>query len=254
MQLLRNWEYNQKHLDIYNMKLKQIIKESNELAQLNKLFDGDIREGSTGIDVNGDLYAKDGKDIKSLPVQLNSISGELVLTGVKLTDLKNFPRKVKTAYLDNNPNLTSLATDYPVDMTGGTVDAKNTGVTDLTGFQITGLSTLKLSNCKSLTSLDGTTERIQLVDVKGCPNLNADLTKYKNIDKIVTDVNSNLPIVKLLISGLAGTTPLIQLAKSPSTSPALWKIIQKYQGKGPENILNIMRELRDAGFAENARI
>lgn len=234
------------------MRLRQIIKESTDLDQLYDTFmisKGTASETPDGINLSHGLEVRMGSIIKSFPVQLNIVKGTVFCPDVGLTNLKNFPRKVDAVTLDRNQTLTSLATDYPVEL-NGKLSAVWTGITDLTGFKFRGLRYLILSNCHSLTSLDGTSEKIEVVNVAGCPKLTVDLTKYKNIKRIITDIRPDRPNMKYLLD------PRIEFDVSgrPDDQVSVWRIIQKYQGKVPQNILNIMRELRDAGFSEYARI
>jgi hypothetical protein len=237
------------------MKVTQLITENTDpISVLKQYFDvnGKITETSNGISVNGDVDLKDGKRLQEIPLAFDTITGRFDLSAAGLKNLNNFPRKVGRVYLDDNDDLISLATPYPV-RCDGVFSAKSIGIRDLKGFQVTDINELNLSGCNDLESLDGTSVNINYVDVSKCKSLIADLTKYKNIQEIQIDVvpGTTIPLTKILAFG--SSTPEIKLQRTNNVDATLWKIIQKYQGKGPENILDIMRDLRDAGYERNAR-
>jgi hypothetical protein len=239
------------------MKLKQIIKENSDLkSKLQQYFkvDGDVSETANGISVDGNVDFEEGVNLTELPFAFDKISGTLDLSAGKLRNLNNFPREVGDVFLDSNPDLTSLATQYPVVSLTGNFSAKNTGITDLAGFQVNNIRKFNLSINKQLKSLDGTSVNIGTVLLTKCNALQADLTKYTNIKEIQADIVSGttFPLTRILAFG--SIAPSIKLQKGDTADPGLWKIIQKYQGKGPENVLDIMRDLRDAGYKNNARI
>lgn len=242
------------------MKSKQVIKENADLkSKLEEYFDidGTVSETANGISVDGDVFLKDKLKVKfnELPFAFDKISGTLDLSNGNLTNLNNFPREVGDVFLDENPKLTSLATQYPVTSLNGEFYAKNTGITDLNGFQVNNIRKLDLSTSKQLKSLDGTSVNIGMVILKKCESfLQTDLTKYTNIKQIQIDVTpgASFPLTRILAFG--SVKPVITLLQTSGTDRGLWKIIEKYKGKGPENILDIMRDLRDAGFERNARL
>lgn len=236
--------------------MKRIIKESTELSLLKQYFDtsGTVTETVDGISVDGDVEFKEGKRIKEIPVAFDKISGTFDMTNAGLENLNNFPNVINgDVFLDNNKSLMSLATAYPVDCRG-TFYAKATGITDLTGFQVSNIRNLLLTSCLNLQSLDGALVNIASIVINKCPAFRADVSKYKNVGSIALELDNQIgvPITRLLAFG--STRPVIKLTKHVSTPPELWKIVSKYQGKGPENILYIMRDLRDAGFDQLAKI
>ena len=238
------------------MKQKRIIKESTELSLLKQYFEisGTVTETANGISVDGDVEFKESKRVKEIPVAFDKISGTFDMTNAGLENLNNFPNVINgDVFLSNNDLLMSLATAHPVDCRG-TIDAKATGITDLTGFQVSNIKNLLLTSCLKLQSLDGALVNIASIVIKKCPAFRADASKYKNVGSITLELDNQtgVPITRILAFG--STRPVIKLTEIKSTPPELWKIISKYQGKGPENILDIMRDLRDAGFDEMAKI
>jgi hypothetical protein len=242
------------------MKLKKVIKENADLkSKLKEYFDidGNVSETANGISVDGDVHLKDKLQIKpdELPFAFDKISGTLDLSNGNLTNLNNFPREVGDVFLDSNPKLTSLATQYPITSLTGEFYAKKTGITDLAGFRVNNIRKLDLSTNEKLKSLDGTSVNIGIVILKKCNAfLQTDLTKYTNIKQIQIEVGSGttFPLTRILAFG--SVKPIITLLHTSGTELGLWKIIEKYKGKGPENILDIMRDLRDAGYESNARL
>lgn len=236
--------------------MKRIIKESTNLSVLKQYFDttGTVTETANGISVDGDVEFKEGKRVKEIPIAFDKISGVFDMTNAGLENLNNFPHEVTgDIFLDNNKSLTSLATSHPVNCYG-VVFSKVTGITDLTGFQISNIKSLMLTGSTDLQSLDGSAVGISRVVITRCPSFTADLSQYKNIGTIVFTpaIMSGIPLARILAFG--SVRPVIHILKDSSTPSALWKIVDKYQGKGPENILHIMRDLRDAGFDSSARI
>lgn len=239
------------------MKLKQIIVENTDpISILKQNFNivGSARVGPQGVDIDGDLESKEGKRISEIPVPLGNITGTLDLSFCGLTSLKNFPNRVGRIHLDGNKAIKSAATDHPVECSH--LSFKNTGISDLSGYQFSNVKALILTQCDNLVSLDGTTEKIGDVTISDCPKFSANVTKYTNINtiKLTVDNNTKVPLVMpILRISDHSSKPYVTLLKKDGAEE-IWKIISNYRLTGPEQILNLIRALRDKGFKEAARI
>lgn len=236
------------------MRLRQLIRESNAASILSTYFQKDkyesIEETPDGVNVDGNLIVKeDIKNLKHVPIKLNHVTGLFDVMNCGLTSLKNAPNSCASLSIGENPTLTSLATDTPIDISGE-LYADDLGITDLSGLNLKNCKSISLNRCKNLKSLAGLGNfNLKELNIKDCGSFEDDLTQY-NIEKVnvTLDKSPNMPMVFLITSG---TPKIISLG---SDSNPLIKIAKKYIDKGPTSVLDLIRELRDQGFKNAARV
>lgn len=232
------------------MKLRQIITEDQILNSLKQYFDNvNISDRSSeGISIDGDLTIKEGVKLKELPIKLNVVTGTLDLMNCGLTSLKNFPNKSNILNIGMNKDLKSLSTETPMDV--NFIFADEIGVTDLSGVKLSRCQGISLEKCANLKSLNGLgNTHLSELNVAKCAAFEDDLTKY-NIDvaDVSLSISKNMPMVFLIALGKP------QIRNLGSDNDPLIKIAKKYHNKGPDVVIDLIRELRDAGFKSAARI
>jgi hypothetical protein len=234
------------------MKLKQIIKENEDTSLIKKYFDesgfSKIEVTPDGVNVEGDLiFRSETLQVEELPVKLNIVTGNVDLMGSGIKTLKNIPNSCNSLNVSYN-GLTSLATDTPLVV--NSLAADGTNITDLSGIKLNGLQYLTLEYCEQLRTLKGLEGvAVKELTLKGCPLFEDDLSRY-NIDIVDIELADckNMPLVFLVAFG----KPHIKEV-GRDTSPLI-KIAKKYLDKGPSVVLDLVRELRDQGFKNSAKV
>ena len=234
------------------MKLRQIITENKEEDFIKKYFMNadklNVTNTSDGINVIGDLYIKEGVSLNEVPFKINKVDGTLDLMNCDLKSLKNVPNRCTKLIVSHN-SLLSLACDSPVDTV--TFDASDNPMENLAGLKIGPLDSLRLRRCVNLKTIKGIEDvKIGRLNLEQCSNFQDDLSKYENINSLRMDIadSQNMPMVFLIAFGRP------RLAEVKSKSEDLNKILQKYYNKGAGVVLDLMRELRDLGLVQAAKI
>lgn len=236
------------------MKLKQFIKEaSDNIADVNlikKYFDieGTITPSDRGLVIEGSMDIKDRVYLDELPVKIHSVSGNFNIAACKLKSLKNFPATANKIDVSGNAELTSLTTDEPI--TCQTFSANEVGITSLDNVKINA-RTMFLRECENLQSVLGNSGQIKRIDISGCPQLQQDPTLIPGIElvRINPYTAKNVPLVRIILD-----TSVDVKFEEDTVDKNLEKIITKYRHQGPSKVLDLIRELRDAGYKGNARV
>lgn len=236
------------------MKLKQFINEaSDNIADINlikKYFEvtGEITPTDQGLTVDGSLHIKERVYLDEVPVKIYSVTQNFDVAASNLKSLKNFPSTVFTINISGNPEITSLVTDEPI--TCQVFNASETGITTLDNVKIN-VQTLFLRECEHLQKILGSSGQIKKIDVSGCPQLQEDPAAIPGIQVIRINpyIAKNVPLVRMILSDAISVK-----VEENLVDKNLEKIINEYRSKGPGEILNLIRALRDAGYKGNARL
>ena len=247
------------------MKLQEIKKKVyyNDPFDRYFLLDAKVTKSSKGYNILGDATLKPEfkMKLKELPFKINEISGVLDLSSSFLTSLKNFPNKAGTINLSHCPRIHSLASPEPIEVSNS-FKFEGSSIVNASGAQISAYS-LEFDDCVFLKSLRGLSGNINFIYLFGCSNFEQDpyelLESIKGLEKVSFNLKSlkKVPLIKSILF-----TPMndnvnarIRFALIGTTNgDKLEKIVNKYHMKGPSQIVNLMRELRDAGFEDHAKI
>ena len=239
------------------MKLNQFIREATDnIADINllkKYFDigGNITSGSNGLEIDGDIDVKDRIKLEELPVKIHQVTGDIRLQVCGLISLKNFPSSANKVDVSGNSELLSLETDQPIICRS--FDATGTGITSLDNVKITA-NTLHLRDCNALQKVLGSSVQIKNIDVSECINLKDDPSAIPGIEvvRINPYVAKDVPLVSMIL--LDRVKIIFEADEFTPASKELEKIIKDYRNKGPKEVLNLIRALRDAGYKGNAKL
>ena len=232
------------------MKLRQII---NENSKISTYFDcsGIVEKREGGIVCLGNMIVNTpGKQITELPWKIDSCR-DFIMKFSRLRNLKNFPRKAFMIDVAVNDALKSLASEDPI--TVKTIfDGSSLKIENLDGVKISA-DILNLRNCRSLKHATGYEGAgINNLYLTYCENFEQDpksITWAKKIFIYPTKCKK-MPLIKSILFA-DSNLPKIEFEGS---SNDMIDIIQTYKNKGLREIVNLMRELRDAGYKGNARI
>lgn len=238
------------------MKLRQIINEDKEEKFWDDKFEpyaGKTRitmtKTSDGWNFEPQLVAKENKTFPELPYKINKVLGKCDLDGVHLENLNNTPNECNRLSLAFN-KISSVATSHLIKTTS--LNLTGNPIVNLQGLQVSDLSQLSLSECEFLETLDGLQNiKVKNLILEDCPNFKDDLYKYKdNIESVDIDPSNtpNMPLVLMIIHGKPRIDP------KEMKNSELQTIIQKYWEKGPREIFDLIRDLRDKGFNKAAQI
>ena len=238
------------------MKLRQIISESlrEEVREYFELIPNtlDIVSTPKGIDIHGSIKANDaGRDLKKLPWKINFCNSLIMGVSSNLRSLENFPNKAFNIITINGCTaLKSLATSTPIHVTGA-FKARNTLIENLEGAKIT-TPLLDLPRCPKLKNVIGNAGKIGRIILTDCPVFEQDPTTI-DADEVVVDpsISFMMPIVRAILFR-EKQRPLIDI--ETTMNPKWEYILSKYSGKGPKEIVNLIRELHDEGYSGNAKL
>ena len=244
------------------MKLRQIIYENQVIQEIERYFTSDGKKAplrsiiinSYGeIDIDGNACLREGKQLKRLPWKINRVEGTFDMQESDLESLENFPSKTHNIQIDGCEHLYSLASDH--DINSKSVFANQIPIKNLKGARLQVENFLYVRGCKNLESLEGNQGYIKDVDITHCPNFIQDPMTLGCSVVMADDSCTKLPLIRgLLLSQNFGTPQNPKLIFHCINSPQLKRICDKYYMKGPSQIVNLMRELRDAGFKDHARL
>ena len=244
---------------VYNNKLID-----NAYYEVNRFFEFapgiTITKSDKGYDISDSIKLKEEFKIKlkELPFKINYIHGTLDLEGSFITSLKNFPNIGKKIDVSHCPRLHSLASPEPIKI--DEFRAVKLDIVNLEGVQIS-TNTLELDNCSSLRTLRGLKGTVNYIYLYNCPQLEQDpiemIQTIEGIKKVVITplISTKVPMVKSILFALDDESARIRFSMPRcEEGDRLTDIITKYNMKGASQIVNLIRELRDAGFGGNARI
>ena len=246
------------------MKLRQIINENQIINEIRKSFSQDGRgiipieeiiETPDGYNLKGPVRINEKNSFKKLPWKINIVRGDFDMQGRKLESLENFPREARIIIVDDSENMTSLESSDIID--ANTLEANNIPIRNLKGAKLH-VVVANFTNCHNLQSLEGNERNLYTVDISNCSHFSQDpmtITKCS-----IIKANSNcvkLPLVKAILfsnTNYNGPKFIFDFDYNFHRAALLREIYNKYLGKGPSQIINLIRELNDAGFKDHARI
>jgi hypothetical protein len=208
-------------------------------------------QGQVDVDGSVSLRAHPDGSWPEIPVPFGNVTGKFEAKHVGLRSLKNSPRTVNMSLVVNNNLLKSLT--HAPDLIGEDFEAYENGH----------LTELACDHCVVKRDLDVTL--CNLTSLKGCPQVsqgiwakeNPRLTDLKGIPACEELFVSYLPDLGLLPALVVSHIVVRELTHhfpdDPDAHSKLRKIIRKYAGKGKSHILLCSNELKQAGFAGNAR-
>ncbi len=232
---------------------------------VEKLFDAQFFvEGKYSIDSNGVVnvqgnlsYTRDamGHAPESLPVEFGTVTGDFWSTSKGLKNWKNFPKFVGGMLVVDDNHFTDWK-GCPT-QTGSLIIANNP-IDSLTGMPSVHGS-LDVSNCE-LSNFEGMREPIpSWVSVRNNP-----LRTFEGFlgcsGYLAFSYNHRLPLLRTLLAqgGVRIYPPDVDdddnlVVPDMSRLLELQEIINRYKGQGRAGAFDCRRELRAAGFEENAR-
>lgn len=205
------------------------------------------------VDVDGSVGLREHPNGSwpEIPVPFGVVAGRFDARHVGLRSLKNSPRTVHMSMIVNNNLLTSLT--HAPDLIMGDFEAAGNGhLTRLDCANCVVLRDLDVQEC-NLTSLNNCAQVKEGLWAKDNPRL-VDLKGIPACEELFISYHPDLALLPTLEVGhitVRNITP--HFPDDPDAHKRLKNIIKKYEGKGKSAILNFALELKQAGFAGNAR-
>lgn len=221
---------------------------SQELLEKYFRIKGTVEPSGHGLIVKGDLDYKPStcNTLKRLPVKIYQVTGKLLLESEQLETIDNFPNTVGNMQL-YAPKLKSLVSSTG-DISCSNLSLHESKIEDVKSSSFKDIVKLEVADFPNLKTLDGIDpSTIQEITIKNCPNFQGKFNNFLALVKgsVSGNISVSFPIVSALLKNIKFTT----------TNPELSKIVSKYGGNfKPEHTINLMRELRAAGFKDAARV
>lgn len=242
------------------MKLNQLLRENTQQPvteeTVKKLFDvdGTVKIANNIVNVDGDVRSIKGKKFTKIPFKFGEVSGEFDVMDVGLTSCENFPVNAQSILIAANRNLASFDGLQGVHC----VTFEASDLDKLVSFEHAPIAEeYLLGRCKLVTSTKGlSVDRIDAVDFSGIPNIIEVKNIVQNLHRSVeqkshVQYNENLPLVMMTVcSGVDGYLDW-DISKLPKN---LETILAPYRGKGMSEALELILDLRNQGFENNAKL
>lgn len=189
-----------------------------------------------------------------LPIQ--KVTGVVRVKG--LTSLRNFPQHIgRGVTISDSENLQSLESEHEI-IAESEFSVIDCGIRDLAGCKIV-TDSFKFVDNTHFANLNGFEGRMKKLVLTNTPSFN-DMSIINNtrIEKNVFMMDADFPHLKLCqLLVMDKNKKLIVKTIIDSIgvydSQRLKVIIDKYQGAGAKAYINLLNELKDAGFSEMAK-
>lgn len=242
------------------MRLLQLNEAINATeADLKKIFDidGPIEITSDAVNVDGNVYSKEGVRLTNIPVKFGRVTGNFDMAGYQsLVSLENFPDTANKIRISRNTVMKTL--EGGENIVCNTFDAKGSSLENLNGCPTAEI--YNFAQCKNLESTDGIpTSKLSAVSLEGClnvrsiKNLMAQIPTASTSTKSIIEWNPHLPLVWLVLNN--GKPGYLNFdVRAPKTNRELSKIIEDFRGKGLGVAMEFIRALRDQGLKGNTTL
>ena len=237
------------------MKLRQLIKENDRdtTQMVEQYFHGDFYavQKFEGLEINGNIKANDyGLQLTKLPWKIHNVHHMIINSG-NIQTLKNFPN-FATSIDVSDTKLKTFKSDGPI-ISSELFQANALPIETIDESNIE-TQLMNLNSCHFLKSFTNNKGHIKILSIKNCKSFIQDPKTIENVDEIYINLlnNHKMPIINSILFAEA-TSPLITFSRM-SPDQTLYDICIKYRNAGMRQLVNLMRELRDAGYKNQARI